>query len=121
MREQHVVRHAVHLAGGVHGPAGRVLAAAVVAQHGGAPRLVQGDPVLHAVAEAVEAKVGVGGEVVDDLGVEPAVLLQLVCLVGVGMGGGWVGPSDSALELQCKAQSCDRRPNPSRQHSPTPA
>lgn len=41
------------------------------------PGLVDGDPVLDAVTEACEAQLGVLDKVVHDLGVEPAVLLNL--------------------------------------------
>ena len=77
MRHQHVMRDAVHLLRRVHCTAGRVLAAAVVAEHGRGPRLVEGHPELHAVAEAAEAQLGVLYEVVHDLGVQPAILLDL--------------------------------------------
>lgn len=77
MCDEHVVGHLVHLPRRVHCAPRRVLTAAVMSQHSCAPGLVDGDPVLDAVAEACEAQLCVLDKVVDDLGVKPAVLLDL--------------------------------------------
>jgi hypothetical protein len=48
-----------------------------MAQHCCTPWLVDSDPVLDSVTKAAEAQLGVFDKVVHDLGVQPAVLLNL--------------------------------------------
>mmetsp|Transcript_39099 Transcript_39099/g.104817 ORF Transcript_39099/g.104817 Transcript_39099/m.104817 type:complete len:257 (+) Transcript_39099:1292-2062(+) len=54
--------------------------AVAVAQHGRAPGLVERDPVLHAVSEALKADLGVVLEIVDDLRAEPSAVLLVEAL-----------------------------------------
>ena len=78
VREQHVVRRDVGLARRPNAPPGRVLAARVPIDRvvGG---LVEGDPVLDAVAEALKAKRRVLHERARRRFREPPVVLQLQC------------------------------------------
>jgi hypothetical protein len=48
-----------------------------VAEDGGAPVFVEGDPVFHAVAEGVVADAGVGGEGLGGAVGQPAVVFEL--------------------------------------------
>ena len=71
VRKQQMMGDDIRLS--VAGASGRE-AAGTVAEHGDAPRFIQRDPVLYPVAERLETEFGVGGEVIGDLWIEPAVV-----------------------------------------------
>mmetsp|Transcript_94270 Transcript_94270/g.249144 ORF Transcript_94270/g.249144 Transcript_94270/m.249144 type:complete len:431 (-) Transcript_94270:3-1295(-) len=82
--EDDVVRRQIWLSVGLLLPARGHLAVGV-AQHGGAPRLVESDPIGHFVAELLEADLRVVLKVIDDLPVEPTAVLVLQALGQVPM------------------------------------